>query len=314
MTTSFYQRARWPADKRSDPLESGKHASLRTWDAREAVRRLPAEPRDSSYQISISRAPGGSGALHRQILKPDAGAVEQRDLVVAAPASMGAVDHRADGRDVALFGSDPWRSRAGIRRCETDCATSSVNTWRRPPARPRPPACPWCRCPCRQMRAGLDPGSPSAIGAKLEVMVMMTSASAPSSSRLTASNGRPSSSATSASLAASPGAGSSRRPFRRRALGRRAQLELRLVAGADHAEHLRVLARQMLDRHRRGRRGAQRGQVDCRRPWPSPAGVGVEQEHRRLVVGQALVHVAGPVAAGFEPSARPARSKPDLKP
>jgi hypothetical protein len=67
-------------------------------------------------------------------------------------------------------------------------------------------------------------------------------------------------------------------------LRRRAQLELRLMARADHAEDLGVLPREMPDRHRGGRRGPERGEVIAAHHRLHAARVGVEQEHRRLVV------------------------------
>jgi hypothetical protein len=84
-------------------------------------------------------------------------------------------------------------------------------------------------------------------------------------------------------------------------LRRRAQLELRLVARADHAEDLGVLPREVPDRHRGGRRGAERGQVIAAHHRLHAARVGVEQEHRRLVVDDPPpVEVVRPVAPGLE--------------
>jgi hypothetical protein len=82
-------------------------------------------------------------------------------------------------------------------------------------------------------------------------MVMITSASTmPGSS--TASKGSPTSSATSARPGSISGCRFQPMTFSKlMRLRRRAQLELRLVARADHAEDLGVLPRQMPDRHRR---------------------------------------------------------------
>jgi hypothetical protein len=74
----------------------------------------------------------------------------------------------------------------------------------------------------------------------------------------------------------------------------------RLRAQADQRERRRVFARQVADRERARRAGAHAGQVvraDQRRRL---AGLSVEQQHRRLVVREALGRVLGPVAAGLE--------------
>jgi hypothetical protein len=82
---------------------------------------------------------------------------------------------------------------------------------------------------------------------------------------------------------------------------------------ADHAQHLGVLARQMRDRNRAGCRRAHSGQVVAADHRQRLAGVRVEQKHGRLVVGQPLVHIAGPVAAGFETEHQPRPVKARLE-
>ena len=65
--------------------------------------------------------------------------------------------------------------------------------------------------------------------------------------------------------------------------------------------HLGILARQMLDRHRRGRRGAQRGQQVAADHRLGLAGVGIEQEDGRLVVDDAaLFKVVRPISARLQ--------------
>ncbi len=79
-----------------------------------------------------------------------------------------------------------------------------------------------------------------------------------------------------------------------------AHLEGRLVAGADHAEDLGVGAGEVLDRDRRGGGGAERREEVAADDGFHLSGVGIEEEDRGLVVGEALRVVAGPVAAGLE--------------
>ena len=81
---------------------------------------------------------------------------------------------------------------------------------------------------------------------------------------------------------------------------RRAQLVLRLHAGADQAQHAGVGPRQVLDGDRAGRAGAYAGQVVGADQRAGASGVGVEQQGRGLVVAQALGQVVRPVAAGLQ--------------
>lgn len=80
---------------------------------------------------------------------------------------------------------------------------------------------------------------------------------------------------------------------------RGAQLESRLVAGADHAEYFGVLAREVLDRDRGGGSRAKRRQQVATDNGTAPACIGVEQEDRGLVVGEALGHITRPEPAGL---------------
>jgi hypothetical protein len=78
-----------------------------------------------------------------------------------------------------------------------------------------------------------------------------------------------------------------------------AQLERRLMPRPHHAEHARILAREQVDRERRGRGRAQRRQQIAPDQRRGPARVGVEEDHDGLMVRQAFGHVSGPVAAGL---------------
>ena len=80
-----------------------------------------------------------------------------------------------------------------------------------------------------------------------------------------------------------------------------AELEGGLVAGADHAEDLRIRAGEVLDRDGGGGGGAGGGQVVAADHRGGAAGVRVEEVYRGLVVGEVPPrHVVGPVAAGLE--------------
>ena len=144
----------------------------------------------------------------------------------------------------------------------TDWATSSVKTVAAASSAASTSCLPLVSVP---MQARWVPGLTWAafrIGAKDEVMVMMTSASAPRRSRSTASNGRPSSAAVSARRESISGWRFQPITFskpRWRSGG--AHLEGGLVAGADHAEDLRVRAGEVLDRDGGGGGGAGGGQV-----------------------------------------------------
>ena len=97
-------------------------------------------------------------------------------------------------------------------------------------------------------------------------------------------------------------------------LGRGPQLEGRLVAGADDAQHARILAGQLRDGNGRSGAGPDRCQVIAGDQRLQLSGIGVEQENRRLVPGQAPVGIAGPVAAGFDAQDEPRPVETGLEP
>ena len=98
-------------------------------------------------------------------------------------------------------------------------------------------------------------------------------------------------------------------------LKRRAQLKRRLMARADHAHHLGILASQMLNRNRRRRRGAQGCQKVAAHHRAHHAGVRIKQKHRRLVVNQpALFQIVWPVSPGLEAKVQPGLIEAPLEP
>lgn len=94
-----------------------------------------------------------------------------------------------------------------------------------------------------------------------------------------------------------------------------AQLEAGLVAGADDTEDAGVGPGEIADRDGRGGGGARGGQVVAADQGGGPAGIGVEQEDGRLVVGDpANREIVGPVAAGLEAEDRAGPVEPTLNP
>ena len=175
---------------------------------------------------------------------------KKRDLLVRAAPAMGPVDHGAQLRDVTL-GQKPLGHRMlGLadRDRLRDLVAEDAGAAQKAP--PRPPACLSVSVP---MQARWVPGLTwSARSVRRETRGdgddHVPPRTLPGSS--TASKGRPTSRATSARPGSISGCRFQPMTFSKACVSAAARkLELRLMARADHAQHLRVLAREVPDRH-----------------------------------------------------------------
>ena len=149
------------------PVQHGRrrHQARQVHRRRESLNGLPARLSD----VDLDGEAAGAGGLDdprrdREVLQADAGAVEEGDLLGRGPARVRPVDHRADRGDRALGDQARLRRRAGSRRWSRPGRPRRRRRWPSRAAPPRPPACPWCRCPCRRdgSRARHAPPSASA--------------------------------------------------------------------------------------------------------------------------------------------------------
>jgi len=114
---------------------------------------------------------------------------------------------------------------------------------------------------------------------------MRTSDSAASCSRATAANGRRLRPQPPTGAINQPDANSSQRLFKLPLCERGAKLKARLVTGTEHADDDRIPARKMRNRNRTRRRGANGSQVVAANQRNGSAGIRIEQQHARLMIG-----------------------------